>query len=243
MRKVIGIGETLLDIIFRDNQPTAAVPGGSVFNAIVSLSRTGVPVNFISETGNDRVGDIILRFMRDNRIPTDHIYILPNGESTSTTELTTLAERLYPELFTDEGHFLLVFCDDGNGTFNCGYTVGTAASAVMDSEAVSILADELDYAYNNADTDEEVFSDAFSETAGRIMAAAEDEQRGQTTMLVVGGVVLVIAVGGAIAYVVKRRKAKQDEEQQRMEDILNTPLEKFGDKDVEDLADKYEDKD
>ena len=81
MRKVIGIGETLLDIIFRDNQPTAAVPGGSVFNAIVSLSRTGVPVNFISETGNDRVGDIILRFMRDNRIPTDHIYILPNGKS------------------------------------------------------------------------------------------------------------------------------------------------------------------
>ena len=50
-------------------------------------------------------------------------------------------------------------------------------------------------------------------------------------------------MGGAIAYVVKRRKAKQDEEQQRMEDILNTPLEKFGDKDVEDLADKYEDKD
>ena len=81
MRKVIGIGETLLDIIFRANQPTAAVPGGSVFNAIVSLSRTGVPVNFISETGNDRVGDIILRFMRDNRIPTDHVYILPNGKS------------------------------------------------------------------------------------------------------------------------------------------------------------------
>ena len=36
MRKVIGIGETILDIIFRDGQPTAAVPGGSVFNGIVS---------------------------------------------------------------------------------------------------------------------------------------------------------------------------------------------------------------
>ena len=30
MRKVIGIGETILDIIFRGNQPSAAVPGGSV---------------------------------------------------------------------------------------------------------------------------------------------------------------------------------------------------------------------
>ena len=81
MRKVIGIGETILDIIFRDNQPTAAVPGGSVFNGIVSLSRTGVPVCFISETGNDRVGDLILRFMRDNHIPTDHVNVFPDGKS------------------------------------------------------------------------------------------------------------------------------------------------------------------
>ena len=41
MRKVIGIGETILDIIFRGGQPTAAVPGGSVFNGIVSLGRIG----------------------------------------------------------------------------------------------------------------------------------------------------------------------------------------------------------
>ena len=81
MRKVIGIGETILDIIFRDEQPSAAVPGGSVFNGIVSLSRTGVPVCFISETGNDRVGDIILRFMRDNHIPTDHVNVFPDGKS------------------------------------------------------------------------------------------------------------------------------------------------------------------
>ena len=50
MRKVIGIGETILDIIFCGEQPTAAVPGGSVFNGIVSLGRIGVPICFISET-------------------------------------------------------------------------------------------------------------------------------------------------------------------------------------------------
>ncbi len=81
MRKVIGIGETILDIIFRDGQPTAAVPGGSVFNGIVSLGRAGVPICFISETGNDHVGDIILRFMRDNNIPTDHVNVFPDGKS------------------------------------------------------------------------------------------------------------------------------------------------------------------
>ena len=81
MRKVIGIGETILDIIFRNEQPSAAVPGGSVFNGIVSLSRTGVPVCFISETGNDHVVNIILRFMRDNHISTDYVNVFPDGKS------------------------------------------------------------------------------------------------------------------------------------------------------------------
>lgn len=81
MRKVIGIGETILDIIFRDGQPTAAVPGGSVFNGIVSLGRAGVPICFISETGNDRVGNIILNFMRENHISTDHVNVFPDGKS------------------------------------------------------------------------------------------------------------------------------------------------------------------
>ena len=60
MRKVIGIGETVLDIIFKDNQPIGAVPGGSTYNAMISLGRAGVPAQFISETGNDRVGQMII---------------------------------------------------------------------------------------------------------------------------------------------------------------------------------------
>ena len=91
MRKVIGIGETILDIIFRDEQPTAAVPGGSVFNGIVSLSRMGVPVRFISETGNDRVGRIILRFLEENGIPTDSVNVFPDGKS--PVSLAFLNER------------------------------------------------------------------------------------------------------------------------------------------------------
>ncbi len=91
MRKVIGIGETILDIIFRNNQPTAAVPGGSVFNGIVSLGRLGVPVCFISETGNDHVGNIILQFMRDNNLSTDHVNVFPDGKS--PVSLAFLNER------------------------------------------------------------------------------------------------------------------------------------------------------
>ena len=80
-RKVIGIGETILDILFRDGQPTAAVPGGSVFNGIISLGRMGVTVDFISETGNDRVGRTILDFMRRNGVETGHVNVFPEGKS------------------------------------------------------------------------------------------------------------------------------------------------------------------
>lgn len=80
-RKVIGIGETILDILFKNEQPTAAVPGGSVFNGIISLGRMGVNVDFISETGNDRVGDTILRFMRASGVITDHVNVFPEGKS------------------------------------------------------------------------------------------------------------------------------------------------------------------
>lgn len=34
MRKVIGIGETVLDIIFKDNKPVEAVPGGSTLTPL-----------------------------------------------------------------------------------------------------------------------------------------------------------------------------------------------------------------
>lgn len=81
MRKVVGIGETILDIVFRGGQPSVAVPGGSVFNGIVSLGRMGVNVNFISETGNDRVGNTILQFMRENHVPTEHVNVFPDGKS------------------------------------------------------------------------------------------------------------------------------------------------------------------
>lgn len=91
MRRVIGIGETILDILFRDNQPQAAVPGGSVYNAAISLGRMGANVMFISETGNDRVGEMILQNMRDNGVSTEHVNVFPEGKS--PVSLAFLNER------------------------------------------------------------------------------------------------------------------------------------------------------
>ena len=81
MRKVIRIGETVLDIIFKNDQPIGAVPGGSVFNALISLGRSGIPAAFISETGNDRVGRCIIDFLRKNGVDGSCVYVYPDSKS------------------------------------------------------------------------------------------------------------------------------------------------------------------
>ena len=92
MRKVIGIGETVLDIIFRGErqqageqgsgfQPLQAVPGGSAFNAIISLGRAGVPAMFIGEVGNDRVGENVKKYLVDNGVDDSCVSSFPESKS------------------------------------------------------------------------------------------------------------------------------------------------------------------
>lgn len=57
------------------------MPGGSTFNGLISLGRLGVPVSFISEVGNDHVGDIIRDFMKENNISTRYVDRFPDGKS------------------------------------------------------------------------------------------------------------------------------------------------------------------
>jgi fructokinase len=81
MRKIFGIGETVLDIIFKDNQPQAAKAGGSVLNSVVSMGRMGLPVSFISEYGHDDVGDLIDAFLKDNGVNTASVHRFHEGST------------------------------------------------------------------------------------------------------------------------------------------------------------------
>ena len=73
MKRVIGIGETVLDILFKNDQPQKAVPGGSTFNSIVSLGRAGVNCAMVTEVGGDHVGDIICNFLIDNGVSAEYV--------------------------------------------------------------------------------------------------------------------------------------------------------------------------
>ena len=109
MRKVIGIGETVLDIIFKDDEPVSAVPGGSVFNALISLGRAGVKASLISETGNDHIGRKIIRFMEENGVDGSNVNVY--ADSKSPLSLAFLNEKNDAEyiFYKDHPHDQLDF--------------------------------------------------------------------------------------------------------------------------------------
>lgn len=81
MRKIFGIGETVLDIIFKNSQPQAAKAGGSMLNSLVSLGRMNLPVTFISEYGLDDVGCLVDDFLRSNGLDTSFVDRYRDGKT------------------------------------------------------------------------------------------------------------------------------------------------------------------
>lgn len=84
MPRVFSIGETLYDIIIKDDKVVAANPGGAMLNTAVSLGRLGVDVYFISEYGSDSdpVGKQINKFLIQNQVNTDYSNRMVDGKST-----------------------------------------------------------------------------------------------------------------------------------------------------------------
>ncbi|MDE5787231.1 MAG: carbohydrate kinase [Bacteroidaceae bacterium] len=81
MRTVTAMGETIMDIIFRDNQPVAAVPGGSAFNSVISIGRMGLPCRFIGYAGQDRAGLATRDFLSENGVSIDDFEIREGEKS------------------------------------------------------------------------------------------------------------------------------------------------------------------
>lgn len=99
-----------------------------------------------------------------------------NGDSNpDPTEIDEFALELYDELFTDEAHLLLVHFENYQQyqyEFSYHTVYGSQAKVLMDDEAETILFDYLDYHYHrdpNQVTEEDYFSEAFKDTADRIM--------------------------------------------------------------------------
>ena len=118
-RRVIGIGETVLDILFKNDQPQKAVPGGSTFNSIVSLGRAGVPCVMVTEVGGDHIGDLTCQYLRENGVSDEFVRRHAGTKS----------------------HITLAFLDEHNDAQYIFYK--DHASAALDGELPHIQASDI----------------------------------------------------------------------------------------------------
>lgn len=69
MRKIIAIGESVLDVLFdSSDKPVKSFVGGRVANTAALLGKQNVPVSMVSECCTDHTGDIIVKFLEDNGV-------------------------------------------------------------------------------------------------------------------------------------------------------------------------------
>lgn len=84
MRKIIAIGECVLDILFDGDMPRVASPGGLILNVASNLGRIGREVSFVGEAARDRVGDMIVDSLKSDNVSVDHIDRYTEGVTPSS---------------------------------------------------------------------------------------------------------------------------------------------------------------
>lgn len=165
------------------------------------------------------------------------VHIFKNGSVTSIQTLEELANDDYNKLFNDDAHFVLAFCDNNSGGYYCGWTGGALTKTVMDDEAVNILAAYLEKNYEYASSEEEIFSETFRDTANRIMTVTPSPFQLMIPIFAIVGVVIIAFI---IFILIRKHQKNEEEKNKTLEEVLNKPLETFGDSELEALEEKYE---
>lgn len=81
MRKIIAIGESILDTIYENHQPVSAFVGGRVSNAAAALGDLELPVSMVSECCTDKVGDWVVDFFEKHHVDTKSIDRYTDGST------------------------------------------------------------------------------------------------------------------------------------------------------------------
>lgn len=166
-----------------------------------------------------------------------------NGNNINGDTAQAYLENYYNNHFTDEAHWILAYFEcpydsksEMNGHFH--YLSGYTADTIMDAEALRIFWGYLEMYYNDTSyTIEEMFANAFVDTAETIMSVPTNGWDFAGILVIVLG---VIAVFTCIVVVVKTSAKRKQEQEAYTKQILDTPLETFG-TDTRELEKKYED--
>lgn len=159
------------------------------------------------------------------------------GYDPTDEEIDAYANKYYDEHFEDEAHLLFIYIEDIDYSYGI---VGNRGKTIMDQEAWDILYDYAQNYWQSDLEDEDMFAKVFTDAGERIMSDPNAGTKMKTSVVKV----LIVAVAIIIIISIlrkwqKERALQKQKEDENLKDILNTPLESFGSKEMDDLIDKY----
>ena len=174
----------------------------------------------------------------------DYNEMFVSGSEWNWDVMEAYTNAKYDEIFGgDEGHLLFIYfaCEDDSPGWMDGqwiYVCGRATETVMDENAKEIFESYFWYYYDDTSLDvDELFAKTFKSSAKEIMSGPISTR---TVIIVVVAIVAAVVIIIILFKWWKARKAQKNKEQEDLERMLNTPLETFGSKTVDDLKDKYD---
>lgn len=213
---------------------------GSDSVASSTVKRSPLPIGSVNETHYYN-GDYGQYFMQDKSEleqglkyfyqktgvqPYLHFTISIGGsdEVPSARDLSAYSEALYPKLFTDESHLLLVFYYSyPKDTFRTYIVTGSKAKSVIDSEAENILTDYIERYYNDGKPFDQLFSMSFSDAADRIMNVTPSP----FIPVLIGAFILILLI--LLFLHIRKMRFQKALKARQTKEMLEMPLEKYGD--------------
>ena len=153
-----------------------------------------------------------------------------------TSNCDAYTEQLYDSLFKDENHVLIAIYDNVNWW---SWKSGDNVADIMDSEEDTFF-NQMEYYWDNDQLNNyEVLAYSVEDFQEKLLNSGNGGRFG-VLLCVVGAVILLV---GIIKFVNKGKEAKRYEEEAKTlqaEILLSKPLETFGNQEVENLKDKYD---
>lgn len=129
-----------------------------------------------------------------------YLYIANELDGNSSPDFDAVEKFMndkYYELFSDEGHILVLYFEYESGEYNTWYMCGNDAyDYVLDDEACEILLDYIDHYYRNHDTMDyaDLFTSAFRDAADRIMGGRTNGPNWVDIVVTVAFVAVIIVI-------------------------------------------------
>lgn len=157
-------------------------------------------------------------------------------KSVSTCDDYTIG--LYSGLFKDENHVLIAYYDNVNWW---SWAIGDQVEKYMSESEVNDLLDEIDYYWDDYSlTNDAVLAKGILSYLDELTSVKESGNGLATGLIIAGLVMLVIAIYQFVSYGSDVKKYEEEAKKLEREIILSKPLETFGNQEVDDLKNKYD---